>query len=156
MGKRQKSNFWKLIQIIHVEYTRLDFLGHHTVARKEFRILQKIPLNLERTQSGSHIFQFTSKVLTPDIYEFLKCTLKIDPKKRKYPLDVLKLPIFDAIRAVPRRRRSNGAEVPDLSKYTYINHLRESMALKPPGEEESTSEEEDDVAGKKGSSEEAK
>ncbi|KAF1765913.1 hypothetical protein GCK72_005866 [Caenorhabditis remanei] len=69
---------------------------------------------------------FTSKMLDSDIYEFMKSTLKIDPKKRKSAVDVLKMPIFDVIKAVPRKKRSNGIEIPDLIRYTEMNHKRET------------------------------
>ena len=65
-------------------------------------------------------------MLDSDIYEFMKSTLKIDPKKRKSAVDVLKMPIFDVIKAVPRKKRSNGIEIPDLIRYTEMNHKRET------------------------------
>ncbi|CAI2332668.1 unnamed protein product [Caenorhabditis sp. 36 PRJEB53466] len=70
---------------------------------------------------------FTSKMLDADVYDLLKSTLKLDPKKRKSAAEVLKMSVFDAIRAVPRKRRSNGAELPTLANYTEMHPKRELM-----------------------------
>ncbi|CAP37610.2 Protein CBG20633 [Caenorhabditis briggsae] len=74
---------------------------------------------------------FTSKMLDPDMYEFMKSTLKIDPKKRKTAADVLKMSVFDVIKAVPRKKRSNGMEVPNVIGYTEMNHKRECIEVEP-------------------------
>ncbi|EGT48736.1 hypothetical protein CAEBREN_32386 [Caenorhabditis brenneri] len=81
---------------------------------------------------------FTSKMLDPEIYDFLKSTLKIDPKKRKPAIEVLKLPLFDVIRAIPRKKRSNGMEIPNLLNYTEMYHKRESEVEVAPVDIETT------------------
>uniref|UniRef100_A0A8R1INV8 Protein kinase domain-containing protein n=1 Tax=Caenorhabditis japonica TaxID=281687 RepID=A0A8R1INV8_CAEJA len=63
-------------------------------------------------------------MLDAEIYDFMKCTLKIDPKKRISAEEVLKMPVFDVLRALPRKQRSNGVEVPDLTKYVDMNPKR--------------------------------
>ncbi|CAL2033601.1 unnamed protein product [Caenorhabditis brenneri] len=81
---------------------------------------------------------YTSKMLDPEIYDFLKSTLKIDPKKRKPAIEVLKLPLFDVIRAIPRKKRSNGMEIPNLLNYTEMYHKRESEVEVAPVDIETT------------------
>lgn len=68
---------------------------------------------------------FTSKMLDSEIYDFMKATLKIDPKKRKSAIDVLKMPLFDILRSSPPKKRSNGVEMPNLASYTEMHHKRE-------------------------------
>uniref|UniRef100_A0A1I7TS96 Protein kinase domain-containing protein n=1 Tax=Caenorhabditis tropicalis TaxID=1561998 RepID=A0A1I7TS96_9PELO len=71
---------------------------------------------------------YTSKMLDPEIYDMMKSMLKIDPKKRKSAVDVLKMPVFNALKAVPRKKRSNGMEIPNLLDYSEMHHKRESDA----------------------------